>query len=351
MPNFIQLCSNLVNEMPELINGNEAAAYAAHYAGAKLIVGDSETAEKIKSFTDFLGRIDSSQMTTPEASSSSIDAAMASSLSGARPFITKNTDMKKASLARVPLVGISENSFSGRDSGAIIFLPENSQEVFDSIIMAYYLCEDKKILLPAIIAVDLLSARTREVVDVSTQKIIENFLPISAGEKPEKHIHSMEETVESKASLQAAMDNAKKMLPQIFAQWKKKFHRVYGPVEKFMTDDAENIIVTYGAMTGNAKLAAQKLREAGEKVGLLRIRMLRPFPEASLSVLKNAKKVAVVEPTHAAGSGGLLWNEIKSQTGIKCSNFICGKSVSIEDFKNIFKRLQMSEKPERIWMM
>jgi len=325
--------------MVELLNGNEAAAYAAHYAGAKLVVGENEITAKITSFADFNGKVDDS-----------LDAAIAATMDGKRVFVARNADMKKAALMRTPLVGMGD-AFAARDSSTIIFLPENSQEVFDNIIMAYRACEDKKVLLPAVVGTDFLLTRTREPVYPQTQKIIENFLQSPQAEKPEKHIQTiLPDTAEAHAVLQKSMDAAKKSLPDVFNDWKKKFHRIYGPVEKLMTDDADLVIVTYGSISGNAKLAVQKMREMGEKVGLLRIRVLRPFPAASLDVLKNAKKVAVVEPTFAPGSGGILHGEIKDGLPY-CSSFICGKSLSVEDFMNIFKRLQATEKPERIWMV
>jgi pyruvate ferredoxin oxidoreductase alpha subunit len=324
--------------MPELLNGYQASAYAAHYAGAKLIIGDNDITKKIKSFTDFTGKVEDSD----------VEAAIGGSLSS-RVFTTRRMSVRKASLARVPVVGVSEEPFLQRDSGAIIFLPQNNQELFDFIVMAYNVAEDKKVMLPAVVGIDFLSARTREVVDVQTQKIIENFLPLPEVEKPEKHVFSAEETIKTKAQLQKAMDNSKKIMLGVFEKYKKKFRRQYGPVEKFMLDDASAVIVTYGSITGNAKLAAQRLREQGEKTGVLCIRVLRPFPEASLEALKG-KKVAVLEPTHAPGSGGIMCSEIRSR-GIDCSSYICGKSVSVAEFEDVFKRLKASQSSERIWMI
>jgi len=300
-------------------------------------VGDGEITHKIKSFADFLGRIDIS-----------VDAALAAALSGKRAFVASKADYKSAALMRTPLVGVSENPLAARDSGAIIFLPETSQEVFDSIIIAYTVIEDRKIMLPAVVGVDFLAARTRETVDLPTQKIIENYMPPFIMDRPEKHmLYALSDTVDAKAQLQSAMDNAKKALPAAFNKWKARFRHQYSAVEKMFVEDADIIIVTYGSISGNAKLAVKKLRASGEKVGLLRLRVLRPFPEGSLAAL-SAKKIAVVEPTHAAGRGGILCNEIG---GDFCSSFICGKSVSARDFEDIFRRMKSAEKPERIWMM
>ncbi|MBI5061795.1 MAG: hypothetical protein HZB67_05800 [Candidatus Aenigmarchaeota archaeon] len=320
--------------MPELLNAYEAAAHAARIAGAQLAIGNNEITDHMKSFMDFICKYDDSD----------VDAAIAAALSGNRVFAAKHVNMKNAARMRAPIVGMSEHAPYMRDSGALIFLPESSQELLDDIIIAYGVCENKKVALPVLIGMDFLSIHTRETIDIPTPKIIENFLPARAAEKIEK-LHAVGENIETKAQLFRSMGNAKKLLDEEFERFRKKFRRPHSNFEKFMLNDAELAIVTYGPCSGNAKLAVQHMRDSGEKAGLLRLHVMRPFPEIK-EVLKDVKKIAVVEPSLSIGYGGILHSEL----GIG-SSFISGEVISVKNFEDIFRHLKKMEKPERIWMM
>ncbi|MFH1631211.1 MAG: hypothetical protein ABIA21_03265, partial [Candidatus Aenigmatarchaeota archaeon] len=144
----------------------------------------------------------------------------------------------------------------------------------------------------------------------------------------------------------------RKVLTDFSEKWKKKFKRTIPILDTFMTEDAYTIIVVYGPNSGNAMLAVNELRQKGEKVGLVRIHLFRPWPQLDIEMsLKTAKKVAVVDNQVSIGAWSALYPQIKSSTSAACSNFIFDKVVSVKEFIDIYNRIKSSEKEERIWMV
>ena len=255
---------------------------------------------------------------------------------------------------RLPIVvvnigGYRNDVLSLRDKGWIIIMTESNQEVLDSIIQAYKIAEDNKVLLPIIINID--DPDFREPVVIPTDQAIKGFLPKLRLDKKmdikKSSYIGIDNTLESLAQQQKAMENAAALMEKIDEKWKKKFRRSYGMAEKHLIDDAEYVIVTAGANSSTARSAVNKLREDGERVGLLRLRVIRPVCDLG-DLLKN-KRVVVVDSTPAPGSGGILYNEIKAYSGF-CSSFISDHIMSEDDFFKLYKQLKLMEKPERFWM-
>ncbi len=319
----------------EILNAYEASAFAARAAGVQLAVGNSEIMEKMKSFVDLVCRYEDSDA----------DAAIASALSGNRVFAEKHINMSMVARTHAPMVAVSRHAPCMRDSGSLIFLPESSQELLDDVIIAYGVCESKKVSLPAIIGIDFLAAHTREMVDVPTAKVIENFIPKPAGEKLK--MREVKDSIESRARMHASMENARKALDEQFEKFRKKFRRQHGHYEKFMLSDAELVVVTYGSSAGNARLAVQKMRDTGEKAGMLRLHVMRPWPDL-VEALKDAKKIAVVEPSFSAGHGGILHGELADS---RCASVMSPDIISVKNFVDVFSHLKKMEKPERVWMI
>jgi pyruvate ferredoxin oxidoreductase alpha subunit len=135
---------------------------------------------------------------------------------------------------------------------------------------------------------------------------------------------------------------------KINEKWKLKFKRYYPCVEKYYLEGSDYAIVISGSESSTAKAAVNKLREQGEKVGLLRIRVLRPFPADDVqNALKDIKKIAVIDKDISLGSSGILHSEIKSIS----SNFIATSRLSEKDIFDIYKRLKESEEEESVWLI
>jgi pyruvate ferredoxin oxidoreductase alpha subunit len=213
---------------------------------------------------------------------------------------------------------------SGRDTGFLQFHCETSQEVLDSILMAYRLAEHQKVLLPAIVNLDgFYLSFTREPVEIPEWEKVREFLPAFAPAYP---ILSGKESVALGAAvldsslytyfkhqMHHAAEDALSLYPQIAAEFAERFGRRHSPIEEFMLDDADYVIVMTNSFASMGKAEVKRLRNRGKKVGLARLRLIRPFPHEELQrVLRGRQGVAVVDQNISVGKGGILFSEIAS---------------------------------------
>ena len=213
---------------------------------------------------------------------------------------------------------------AARDTGFLQFHCETSQEVLDSIVIAYRLAEHRKVLLPAIVNLDgFYLSFTREAVDVPDFEKVKAFLPDFTPAYP---ILSGKESVALGAAvlhgslysyfkhqMHRAAQNALSVYPEIAAEFTESFGRRYDPIEEFMLDDADYVIVMTNSFASMGKAEIHRLRNAGKRVGLARLRLVRPFPDDHLQrVLRGRKGVAVVDQNISVGKGGILFGEIAS---------------------------------------
>jgi pyruvate/2-oxoacid:ferredoxin oxidoreductase alpha subunit len=112
---------------------------------------------------------------------------------------------------------------------------------------------------------------------------------------------------------QVSMDSVKEIATRVDQEFKKEFGRGYGIVEPFMMDDAELVIVTAGSITSTARITIKALREQGHEVGLLKMRLFRPFPvEAVRIALRGRRKIAVIDRNISLGGGGIFCQELRA---------------------------------------
>jgi pyruvate/2-oxoacid:ferredoxin oxidoreductase alpha subunit len=157
------------------------------------------------------------------------------------------------------------------------------------------------------------------------------------------------------------MDDALIRFGEIEDAFAAQFNRRYGPVEAIACEDAEIIFVTSGTVTSTCRLALQDLRAKGEKAGILKIKLLRPFPgERIREALRSAKKVAVIDRNFSFGAGGIFAQEIRAAL---CNapdhppvfGFIAGiggRDVTPELLTEIYWQTKKSDAPqaESVWM-
>jgi pyruvate ferredoxin oxidoreductase alpha subunit len=213
---------------------------------------------------------------------------------------------------------------SGRDTGFLQFHCDSGQEVLDSILMAYRLAEHQKVLLPAIVNLDgFYLSFTREPVEVPEPEAVREFLPAFAPAYP---VVSGKQPVALGAAvldaslytyfkhqMQHASEHALAVYPQIAAEFGERFGRRYPVIEEFLLDDADYVIVMTNSFASMGKAEIKRLRSAGKKVGLARLRLIRPFPDEDLQrVLRGRKGIAVVDQNISVGKGGILFSEIAS---------------------------------------
>jgi len=337
--------------MNDIADSMEAAAYAAKTVKAEVVPVSSKSRFAVK-----LKKISNASIFESEGViSSALGATLAekrsiSVVSGVNPL-----DLARAASMRVPVVIInasrtvgfqSMNSDSSdillaRDSGAIIFLPESNQEIIDNTIQAYRICEDNKVLLPAVINTD--SPDSRDIIQIPSEQAVENMLPklrlpfrIDV-KKPVSFGLPLEDHSQQKMQQAKAMENAVDVMTKTFEKWDEKFHRKYGFFESYKTDDASYVFVAAGSNSRVVRIAVDLLREKGEKVGMIRIRVLRPFVKDIVEALKG-KSVAVID------SCGLL-SDISSQITLITS----GKRLSEKDITDLLPAMKKSE-TGRFWL-
>jgi pyruvate ferredoxin oxidoreductase alpha subunit len=244
--------------------------------------------------------------------------------------------------------------FAMRDAGWLLFLAESQQELLDTLVMAYRISEDSKVLLPSLVNVDGI-ANMRDPVNVPNKKVIGNFLPkLRMPRKIKDNVAVggpvLEGYEEFREQQQLAMRNALALIEKTAEKWKEKFKRPYGLVEKYLMDDADYAIVTGGFYSAAARNAIRLLRSQGEKVGLLRARVVRPWPYSHIAdALKNVRKIAVVDRGVSLGATGFMHNELRSVHAF-CSSFISFKPLAEKDFLEVFSRLKKGEKAESVWV-
>ena len=157
------------------------------------------------------------------------------------------------------------------------------------------------------------------------------------------------------------MDDALTRFDEIETAFAAQFHRHYGPVEAIDCDDADIIFVTTGTVTSTCRLALQQLRAEGEKVGILKIKLFRPFPrDRVLKELKSAKKVAVIDRNFSFGASGIFAQEVRAAL---CNlpdhppvfGFVAGiggRDITPELLVEVYRQTKNSETPQKesVWM-
>lgn len=278
-----------------------------------------------------------------ESEHSAMAAMVGSSTAGVRSFTATSSQglllmhevLHWAAGARLPIVLSNVNravgagwniwadqtdSVSQRDTGWVQIYCESNQEVFDSIIMSYKLAE--KMLLPVMITYDaFFLSHTSEIVDIPDIEEVDEFLPPY---QPEFRLDldnprmfggliGPEYYYEERYIMHKDALKVLEYYPMVCKEFQEKFAREYGIVEEYRTDDTELIIVTAGTITSVTRIVVDKLREQGESVGMMKLRMFRPVPvERWLKVLGSAPKVVVMDRNLTAGLGGVFASEVQA---------------------------------------
>lgn len=314
-----------------------------------------------------------------------MSAALGSALTGARTFTATSSQglfymfevLYNVSGMRLPVVmvnvsrGISSpitlwcdfnDILATRDSGWITFIAETNQEVLDTVIMAHKIAE--KALLPVIVNMDgFIHSFTRTEVDIPQQAQVDKFLPkqklpfaIDFNNPKSYGVPALNEYMFFKSQLHKAVLDSLKTVKDTQKEWFTLTKRSYDVLEDYKLKGAKAAIVMMGANSTIGKAAIDNLRKKGVKAGLLRIRLLRPFPEKEIqNALKTIKKIAILDQNISPGSSGILYPEIKSilRNNI-VSNYIIGlggKAIKQEEIENIVKEILKSNKEERKWLM
>jgi 2-oxoisovalerate ferredoxin oxidoreductase alpha subunit len=332
-----------------LETGNHVAGLASKAARAKVVAAypitpQTTVVEQIAELVEH-GKMDAKYIRV-ESEHSAMAACIGAAAAGARAFTSSSAHglalmhemLHWASASRLPIVmavvnramGPSWNiwadfsdSLSQRDTGWIQFYCADNQEIFDTIIQAYKLCEDKRVFMPAMVCYEgFILSHTSMPVKIPDQKDIDDFLPpynppwLLDVDNPVTHgaILYPEWYMEFRYLMYEALENARQLIPEIDREYGRRFGVTYGGhVDKYMCEDADLIICSMGTIGSEAKLAVYKLRSKGQKVGAARVRVFRPFPKDGIrSLAKNAQMLTVIDRQVSYGMEGALYTEIKA---------------------------------------
>lgn len=317
-----------------------------------------------------------------ESEHSALSCAIGASAVGARAFTATSSQglfymaecLSYASGGRFPIVMMNANrstalpwniygdqrdSISQLDCGWIQAYAENAQESLDLALMSYYIAENAEVSTPFMVNLDgFILTHTYETVDVPSQEQADAYLPPYETENkldltnPRNLAFSAgpEHNYIFKYKEHAAMLRAKSVITEAEERFAKIFSRQYtGLLETYRTEDAEYILITLGSIAGLCRETADTLRKEGKKVGVVRLRYLRPFPSEELAeTVKQAKAVGILEKDISFGNEGTVFTNVNSallQAGVNIPSYnfiggLGGRNISREDVTDIFDRIE-----------
>lgn len=332
----------------EMLTGNAAAAWGARLAEVDYVPSFPITpqTEIIETIAHWIRKEEMrARFVMMDSEHSMLTAAGTAAATGVRVFTATSSQgllyglemLYAISGWRVPLVLVNvaralaapitlepdhNDILAARDSGFLQIHAESCQEVLDSVLMGYKISEDERVLLPVIVNLDgFYLSFTREPVQIPDLEQARQFLP------PFKAKHTFFKASKPvsrgsallggsgysffKYQMHLAACNAISVYKEAAKDFKRIFGRSYDTVEQYEMDDAEYVIVMSNCFATKGKAAVHIMREKGYKVGLLKLRLIRPFPSADIiKALNGIKGVAVIDQNIAPGSGGILYNEI-----------------------------------------
>jgi len=375
--------------MRMVMTGNYASAYGAKLARAEVIAAYPITPQTsiVEKLAEFVATGELKAKFIPvESEHSAMAACIAAQTAGARTYTATSSHgltlmhevLMWASGARLPIVmtNVSRamappwsvwvdhmDSIAQRDTGWLQFFCQSNQEVLDTIIMAYKVCESAGVMLPAMIIEDaFILSHTSEPVDVPEQQLVDSFLPayspdlkIEVGKaygfgslvKPDQYM-------EFRYKAMLAMKEAHDRILRVEQEFKHVFGREHGGLlERYRCEDAETVLVTAGSVAGTAKDVVDALRANGQRVGLARIRVFRPFPHDEIrSLASKLEGIAVLDRSYTFGAAGAMFTEVKAsvyscQKRPVMKNYIAGlggRDITPKILERIFEDIQVIAK-------
>lgn len=368
------------------LSGNEAVAEALRQINPDVfpafpITPSTEIPQYFASFVAN-GKVDT-EFIPVESEHSSMSAAIGASAAGARALTATSScglafmweELYIAASNRLPLalalvnralsgpININcdhSDSMGARESGWIQMYAENNQEAYDNMVQAFRISEHKDVKLPIMICQDgFITSHAVENIELLEDEEVRSFV----GEyEPENYLlnpdcpmavgpYSVTDYyMEAKRNQAEGMRHVEQVVLDVAEEFAQLSGREYSLFEAYRLEDAERAVVMIGSAAGTTKDAIDRLREKGEKVGLLKIRLYRPFPaDAIAEALKNVKAVAVMDRAEGySNHGGPLGADVmaalfRARSAALAANIIYGlggRDVRVEDMEQVFEDLQ-----------
>jgi len=368
------------------LSGNEAVAIALRQINPDVfpafpITPSTEIPQYFASFVAN-GQVDT-EFIPVESEHSSMSATIGASAAGARSLTATSScglaymweELYIAASNRLPLaMAVVNRALSGpinincdhsdsmgaRDSGWIQIYAENNQEAYDNMVQAFRISEHKDVRLPIMICQDgFITSHAVENIELLEDGEVKNFV----GEyEPENYLLNPKQPMavgpysitdyymEAKRNQAEGMKHVNKVVLDVAKEFEAMSGRSYGLFEEYCMEDAETAVIMIGSAAGTTKDAIDKLRAQGEKVGLIKIRLFRPFPADELTkALANVKAVAIMDRAEGyTNHGGPLGADVMSalyraRSQAYAVNYIYGlggRDVRVEDMEGIFATLK-----------
>ncbi len=371
----------------ERLSGNEAVAYAIKQINPDVmpafpITPSTEIPQYVANYIAN-GKVDT-EFIHVESEHSAMSAAIGASAAGARAVTATSScgmalmweELYVAASDRLPVVLALVNralsgpininadhsdSMGARDTGWIQIYAESNQEVYDNFLQAYPIAEHEAVHLPVMICQDgfITSHGVENILLVEDEKVKEfvgeycpaHYLlkekePMAVGPYAVSSYY-----METKRGQREAMKNARQVILDTAKRFEEMTGRKYGFFEEYRMEDAEYVIVLIGSAAGTCKAAVDRVRERdGKKVGLLKIRVFRPFLEEELAqALRDRKAVAVLDRSEMfSATGGPLGTEVRSalygaKSQAEVVNYfygLGGRDITVEDFEEVYIKLE-----------
>jgi pyruvate ferredoxin oxidoreductase alpha subunit len=371
----------------ERLSGNEAVAYAIKQINPDVmpafpITPSTEIPQYVANYIAN-GEIDT-EFIHVESEHSAMSATLGASAAGARALTATSScgmalmweELYVAASDRLPIVLALVNraltgpininadhsdSMGARDTGWIQIYAESNQEVYDNFLQAFPIAEHKDVHLPIMICQDgFITSHGVENILLVEDDLAKDFV----GEyEPEHYLLNAKEKMsvgpyavsnyymETKRAQRQAMMNAKQVILDMAEKFEKMTGRKYGFFEEYRMEDAEYAIVIIGSAAGTCKAAIEQIRATtGKKVGLIKIRVFRPFPEEELAqALSKVKAVAIMDRCEMfSATSGPLGAEVRAalyqaKSDVEAVNYfygLGGRDITVQDFEDIYNRLE-----------
>ncbi|MDR1324258.1 MAG: pyruvate ferredoxin oxidoreductase [Candidatus Margulisbacteria bacterium] len=374
-----------VKQLTVARTGNEAMAEAMRQINPDVVAAYPITpaTEIAQIFSSFVADgLVNTDMVTVESEHSALSATLGAAAAGARAMTATSSQglmlmaeiMPIVAALRLPIVMPEVNrAISGpinihcdhsdtmfcRDAGWIQIFSENAQEAYDNVLQAIKIAENPQVHLPALVTTDgfiishgmetikiLPDDDAREYIGAykANYSLLNHEKPITVGSIDLQNYY-----FEHRIPVIEAMQAAKSIIKQVGKDFGEKYGRAYDLIEKYRTDDAEAAIICLGSTAGTAKDVVDALRTKGQKVGLIKIRVFRPFPVEDLTAaLSTLKAVAVFDRSDSLnGYGGPVFTEVcsalfNSAQKPKIINYIYGlggRDIDVHQIEAVYNRL------------
>ncbi|MCD7866742.1 MAG: pyruvate ferredoxin oxidoreductase [Clostridiales bacterium] len=372
------------------LSGNEAVAIALRQINPDVfpafpITPSTEIPQYFASYVAN-GLVDT-EFITVESEHSSMSAAIGASAAGARSLTATSScglaymweELYIAASNRLPLalalvnralsgpININcdhSDSMGARDAGWIQIYAENNQEAYDNMVQAYRISEHEDVRLPIMICQDgFITSHAVENMELLEDGEVKSFV----GEyNPEEYLLNADSPMtvgpysitdyymEAKRNQAEGMKNVSRVVLEVAKEFAELSGREYGLFEEYRLEDAEYAVVIIGSAAGTTKDAIDLLREKGEKVGMLKIRLYRPFPAEEIAeALRNVKAIAVMDRAESyTNHGGPLGADVmaalfRAKSQALAVNYIYGlggRDVRVEDMEGVFETLRQIDR-------